>query len=124
MAEIEVELPVLSQEMRTMAVICIADSDRGVRLRNAGSRLPTLTAGVRLRAPRYGATAFAWLTKLAVEMASAKRWPSRSSPSIARSEGWRRERDSNPWYGYPYTRFPSVLLQPLGHLSVRMDLIV
>jgi hypothetical protein len=32
--------------------------------------------------------------------------------------GWRRERDSNPWYGFPYTRFPSVLLQPLGHLSV------
>src|SRR6185436_16081871 len=32
--------------------------------------------------------------------------------------GWRRERDSNPRYGFPYTRFPSVHLQPLGHLSV------
>ena len=31
---------------------------------------------------------------------------------------WRREWDSNPRYGFPYTRFPSVLLQPLGHLSV------
>lgn len=31
--------------------------------------------------------------------------------------GWRREWDSNPRYGFPYTRFPSVRLQPLGHLS-------
>ncbi len=31
--------------------------------------------------------------------------------------GWRRERDSNPRYGFPQTRFPSVRLQPLGHLS-------
>ena len=31
---------------------------------------------------------------------------------------WRREWDSNPRYGFPYTRFPSVRLQPLGHPSV------
>ena len=31
---------------------------------------------------------------------------------------WRRDRDSNPGYGFPHTRFPSVLLQPLGHLSM------
>ena len=30
---------------------------------------------------------------------------------------WRRGRDSNPRYGYPYTRFPSVLFRPLRHLS-------
>src|ERR1700761_2530828 len=30
---------------------------------------------------------------------------------------WRREWDSNPRYGFPYTRFPSVRLQPLGHPS-------
>src|SRR5213593_322133 len=30
---------------------------------------------------------------------------------------WRREWDSNPRYGFPYTRFPSVRLKPLGHLS-------
>jgi hypothetical protein len=30
---------------------------------------------------------------------------------------WRRERDSNPRYGFPYTHFPGVRLQPLGHLS-------
>ena len=30
---------------------------------------------------------------------------------------WRREGDSNPRYGCPYTRFPSVRLQPLGHPS-------
>ena len=34
--------------------------------------------------------------------------------------GWRRERDSNPRYTFwAYTRFPVVLLQPLGHLSAR-----
>ena len=31
---------------------------------------------------------------------------------------WRRERDSNPRNGFPFTRFPSVRLQPLGHLSL------
>src|ERR1039458_6154985 len=31
---------------------------------------------------------------------------------------WRRDRDSNPGYPFEYTRFPSVRLQPLGHLSV------
>ena len=31
--------------------------------------------------------------------------------------GWRREWDSNPRYGFPHTRFPSVRLKPLGHLS-------
>ena len=41
-------------------------------------------------------------------------------PAAARAvarRAWRRGRDSNPRYGYPYTRFPSVLLRPLGHLS-------
>src|SRR5205085_11942449 len=31
---------------------------------------------------------------------------------------WRRERDSNPRYGCPYTRSPGVRLQPLGHPSM------
>ncbi len=30
---------------------------------------------------------------------------------------WRRERDSNPRYGFPHTHFPGVRLQPLGHPS-------
>ena len=30
---------------------------------------------------------------------------------------WRRRRDSNPRYGFPYTHFPGVLLQPLGHFT-------
>ena len=30
---------------------------------------------------------------------------------------WRREWDSNPRYAFTYTRFPSVRLKPLGHLS-------
>jgi hypothetical protein len=29
----------------------------------------------------------------------------------------RRERDSNPRYAFTHTRFPSVRLKPLGHLS-------
>ena len=32
---------------------------------------------------------------------------------------WRRGRDSNPRYGFPYTHFPGVRLQPLGHPSTR-----
>ncbi len=34
-----------------------------------------------------------------------------------RRAGWRRGWDSNPRWSYPHTRFPSELLQPLGHLS-------
>ena len=37
---------------------------------------------------------------------------------------WRRERDSNPRNGFPFTRFPSVRLQPLGHLSVRRKTLI
>src|SRR5687768_7823554 len=40
------------------------------------------------------------------------------NPKESARLNWRREWDSNPRYGFPYTRFPSVLLQPLGHLSV------
>ena len=40
-----------------------------------------------------------------------------SSREYCALKDWRRERDSNPRYGFPYTRFPSVRLQPLGHLS-------
>ena len=29
----------------------------------------------------------------------------------------RRRRDSNSRYSFPYTHFPGVLLQPLGHVS-------
>ena len=32
-------------------------------------------------------------------------------------DSWRREWDSNPRYGFPHTRFPSVRLKPLGHPS-------
>ena len=32
-------------------------------------------------------------------------------------KAWRREWDSNPRYSLKYTRFPSVRLKPLGHLS-------
>ena len=40
-------------------------------------------------------------------------------PSPLKNPIERRGRDSNPGYGKPHTRFPSVLLQPLGHLSNR-----
>src|ERR1700740_3739503 len=39
-----------------------------------------------------------------------------------RRKSWRREWDSNPRYGFPHTRFPSVRLKPLGHLSGALSL--
>src|ERR1700726_4575254 len=42
------------------------------------------------------------------------------TPARQRQTGWGRERDSNPRYGFPYTRFPGVRLQPLGHPSARL----
>ena len=50
----------------------------------------------------------------------ASRWSHRRAldcPIPLDLTGWRRERDSNPRCSFPHTRFPSVLLQPLGHLS-------
>src|SRR6185437_8876974 len=38
--------------------------------------------------------------------------------------GWRRDGDSNPRYPFGYTRFPSVRLRPLGHLSASAALLV
>ena len=44
--------------------------------------------------------------------------PRRHAAVTSCCEHWRRGRDSNPRYGdKPYTHFPGVLLQPLGHLS-------
>src|SRR5712692_8162603 len=44
---------------------------------------------------------------------------SRASPASrgTGSKTWRRGWDSNPRLSFPNTRFPSVLLKPLGHLS-------
>src|ERR1700726_4662674 len=44
-------------------------------------------------------------------------WPVSTSKYEMTLVGWRREWDSNPRYGFPHTRFPSVRLKPLGHLS-------
>ncbi len=41
----------------------------------------------------------------------------KKAPFWTPARSWRRERDSNPRDGCPPTRFPSVRLQPLGHLS-------
>jgi hypothetical protein len=38
-------------------------------------------------------------------------------PRVSEQNIWRRGWDSNPRLGFPNTRFPSVLLKPLGHLS-------
>lgn len=43
--------------------------------------------------------------------------PVRDHTGRMRSSDWRREGDSNPRYGFPYTHFPGVRLKPLGHLS-------
>ena len=42
--------------------------------------------------------------------------PKTSNINIIKNK-WRRGRDSNPRYGFPYTHFPGVRLQPLGHPS-------
>ena len=52
-------------------------------------------------------------------MASPKGWPSRSSPKA--SEGWRRERDSNPRTPFEVNGFQDRRLKPLGHLSGQGD---
>jgi hypothetical protein len=44
----------------------------------------------------------------------------RKSHFTTTTYAWRREWDSNPRYGFPYTRFPSVRLQPLGHPSAKV----
>ena len=36
---------------------------------------------------------------------------------VKKVKKWRREWDSNPRKSFPLTRFPSVRLKPLGHLS-------
>src|SRR5215510_8039360 len=58
-------------------------------------------------------------------VASFRTWrgfraPIAQSPKACALSGFplkRREWDSNPRWSYPHTRFPSVLLKPLGHLS-------
>src|ERR1041385_1055979 len=42
-----------------------------------------------------------------------------SRREFSRRTRWRRGWDSNPRYAFTYTRFPSVRLKPLGHLSGR-----
>src|SRR5580700_9775171 len=49
--------------------------------------------------------------------------PARYHPVLSSSRQriqriWRRGRDSNPRYGFPYSSFQDWRLQPLGHLSV------
>ena len=70
------------------------------------------------------AEAWVWVQNLPGPLAPLfrvrERQPSQSPIGVPASRAefrWRRERDSNPRYGFPYTRFPSVRLQPLGHLS-------
>ena len=47
--------------------------------------------------------------------------PSNATPFLgvrcAHPQEWRRGQDLNLRYGFPYTRFPSARLRPLGHLS-------
>ena len=41
-----------------------------------------------------------------------------NSYDFTKSENWRRERDSNPRCRCQHTRFPSVPIKPLSHLSI------
>src|SRR5580700_10196597 len=42
-------------------------------------------------------------------------------PTLKGTEIWRRGRDSNPRYGFPYASFQDWSHQPLGHLSVLLQ---
>jgi hypothetical protein len=64
----------------------------------------------RMRQPKF----FKMYRRLAAPLIERK------SRRVTATYGWRREWDSNPRYGFPYTRFPSVRLQPLGHPSAKV----
>jgi hypothetical protein len=72
-------------------------------------KLPILTA-TKLRL---------WRTPWQMKRPQCGRYPNQIEVDsrAAKLSAWRREWDSNPRYGCPYTRFPSVRLQPLGHPS-------
>ncbi len=72
-------------------------------------KLPILTA-TKLRL---------WRTPWQMKRPQCGRYPNQIEVDNRAAElsAWRREWDSNPRYGFPYTRFPSVRLQPLGHPS-------
>src|SRR5579864_1410363 len=44
-----------------------------------------------------------------------------ASPNTRPTVNWRRGRDSNPRYGYPYAAFRVRCFQPLSHLSKRRN---
>ncbi len=48
-------------------------------------------------------------------------FPFTEMQKVASCTEWRRERDSNPRYGYPYNGLANRRLQPLGHLSKSCD---
>ncbi len=48
-------------------------------------------------------------------------FPFTEMQKVANCAEWRRERDSNPRYGYPYNGLANRRLQPLGHLSKSYD---
>ena len=46
-----------------------------------------------------------------------RRAPRDAVSGVAAAAGWRRGRDSNPRYSFPYAGLANLCLQPLGHLS-------
>src|SRR5262249_61537820 len=70
--------------------------------------------------------------KRTLTLCQAERWSRRHAPG-SRAGGasrkifddeqnaWRRGRDSNPRYGYPYAAFRVRCFQPLSHLSVAAE---
>ena len=81
-------------------------SNRLRRIQNDGIRVWAVNQLLRVE-----------VSKLLTQIQDAK--PKLSSVNSMAEASWRREWDSNPRYPLRYTRFPSVRLQPLGHLSVR-----
>ena len=96
----------------------IGGGERGIR--TLGTFRYTRFPSVRLKPLGHLSESFSWLA--GADCNSQRRGeretlstPCRSTPSGA---NWRRERDSNPRYGFkPYAGLANLCLQPLGHLS-------
>ena len=102
-----------------------------IRSRWRGRRLPNGKPAVappghhwpEMRDCDESATAHNYSSMSATRLCNIFFVPDRGKPHEKGSKGeskWRRDRDSNPGYPFEYTRFPSVRLQPLGHLSVQV----
>ena len=63
---------------------------------------------------------FSFSPKKPFQILCERRVPRRElSSSNLHFPNWRRVRDSNPWWSFPHTRFPSERTRPLCELSIK-----